>query len=223
MGSPPRCSFQAFFCCVAKSSGIVNDMRTCVMFVIMGSMKRFHLSSHATFQISIEISIHQLNVGIQLLDTIRKHLNQGGCLGRFGSIRAICGVLSDLIFASYLSAGKGTIELCFLWIPKDRFIFSTHERNSAVPCSPVIIETSQSWESHSIKLLSNSEQKRDGLVISSAFLREWTWIAALLECLIAMMWSVVQINTNPFEVHYDLAFSGFPWQLSHELDDAAKV
>ena len=63
------------------------------MFVMMGSMKRFHLSSHATFQISLEISIHQLNVDIQLLDTIRKHLNRGGCLGRYGSIRASCGVL----------------------------------------------------------------------------------------------------------------------------------
>ena len=70
-------------------------MSTCFMLVMMGSMKGFHLSSHATFQISIEISIHQLNVGIQLLDTIRKHLNTGGCLGRYGSIRAICGVLSS--------------------------------------------------------------------------------------------------------------------------------
>ena len=56
------------------------------MLVMIGSMKGFHLSSHATFQISTEISIHQLNVGIQLLDTIRKHLNRGGCLGRYGSI-----------------------------------------------------------------------------------------------------------------------------------------
>ena len=65
------------------------------MFVMMGSTKRFHLSSHATFQISIEIPIHQLNVGIQLLDTIKKHLNRGDCRGRYGSIRAICGVLSS--------------------------------------------------------------------------------------------------------------------------------
>ena len=71
------------------------------MFVMMGSMKRFYLSSHATFQISLEISIHQLNVGIQLLATIRKHLNRGGCLGRYGSIRASCGVLySDPLTSS---------------------------------------------------------------------------------------------------------------------------
>ena len=68
------------------------------MLVMMGSMKGFHLSSHATFQISIAISIHQLNVGIQLLDAIRKHLKRGGCLGRYGSIRAICGVLSSYPF-----------------------------------------------------------------------------------------------------------------------------
>lgn len=71
------------------------------MFVMMGSMKRFYLSGHATFQISLEISIHQLNVGIQLLDTIRKHLNRGGCLGRYGSIWASCGVLySDPLTSS---------------------------------------------------------------------------------------------------------------------------
>ena len=49
-------------------------MSTCFMLVMMGSMKGFHLSSQATFQISTEISTRQF-----LLDTIRKHLNRGGC------------------------------------------------------------------------------------------------------------------------------------------------
>ena len=49
------------------------------MVLMMGSMKTFHLSSYATFK-SPEISIPQLNVGIQLLDTIRNYLNRGGLL-----------------------------------------------------------------------------------------------------------------------------------------------